>query len=183
MPRYYDEQRETTTTRPHRQGVHFPCKPSRESFPPNPSKELLARHGFFPAKDAKPEYDPDTERVVPVGWDREENQYGTWYIRRYEIQPLPESEVAATVREKRNALLTESDSRALPDYPHGEGERVQWLTYRQALRDVTRQEGFPYVVEWPDKPGSGHYFGHERGQKDTKKRQEEKKEWRGKARG
>jgi hypothetical protein len=43
---YYDEQNNTVTTRPHRQGIHFPCKPSRESFPPNPSKELLARHGF-----------------------------------------------------------------------------------------------------------------------------------------
>jgi len=28
----------------------------------------------------------------------------------------------------------------------------EWATYRQALRDITAQEGFPYEVVWPPKP-------------------------------
>jgi len=28
----------------------------------------------------------------------------------------------------------------------------EWSTYRQALRDITEQEGFPYQVTWPTKP-------------------------------
>lgn len=29
---------------------------------------------------------------------------------------------------------------------------TEWATYRQAFRDVTSQEGFPFTVEWPVKP-------------------------------
>lgn len=151
---YYDEQKEITTRKPHRRGVYYPCKPSRDSFPPNPSKELLARHGFYPAKDEKPEYDPEIEQVVPTGWEREGNQYGTQYVRQYEIRPLPEDEMAEKIRAKRDEMLAETDRYALPDYPHGDGERLAWLEYRQRLRDVTEQEGFPYAVEWPEKPAS-----------------------------
>lgn len=60
---------------------------------------------------------------------------------------------AAQVREDRDRLLAESDglvARAL------EAEDPELLArvkaYRQALRDVTTQPGFPENVAWPDKP-------------------------------
>ena len=40
----------------------------------------------------------------------------------------------------------------MPDYPLSDGERVQVFAYRQALRDVPTQEGFPREVAWPDVP-------------------------------
>lgn len=83
--------------------------------------------------------------------------------------------VASEVRAKRNALLTESDCRmafdrlgfeipstismttiisviknffeTLKQIKNGE-----WAEYRQALRDLTEQEGFPFNVEFPEKP-------------------------------
>lgn len=31
-------------------------------------------------------------------------------------------------------------------------DKVAWATYRQALRDIPSQDGFPYSVMWPTKP-------------------------------
>ncbi|WP_051183262.1 tail fiber assembly protein [Desulfocurvibacter africanus] len=62
--------------------------------------------------------------------------------------------LAAAVRAERNHKLRESDPLALPDYPHAdETVRQTWQDYRQALRDLPGQEGFPLDVTWPEKPG------------------------------
>lgn len=53
-------------------------------------------------------------------------------------------------RSKRDALLAESDWTQLKDVPVEVSE--QWQEYRQALRDVPQQEGFPFQVNWPSKP-------------------------------
>ena len=59
-------------------------------------------------------------------------------------------EAAASVRSTRDSLLAASDWTQLPDVP--EETRLAWATYRQALRDVPQQAGFPYQVVWPSKP-------------------------------
>jgi len=51
------------------------------------------------------------------------------------------------VRSLRNSLLAQSDVYALADRLTPE-----WASYRQALRDITEQTGFPYSVVWPTKP-------------------------------
>jgi len=51
------------------------------------------------------------------------------------------------VRENRNLLLELSDTMALADRITDE-----WRTYRQALRDVPAQSGFPTNVTWPVEP-------------------------------
>lgn len=51
------------------------------------------------------------------------------------------------VREERDALLAASDTMALADRITDE-----WRTYRQALRDVPAQAGFPNSVTWPTEP-------------------------------
>ncbi len=56
---------------------------------------------------------------------------------------------AGMVREQRNALLASSDWTQVADAPV---DQAEWGTYRQALRDVTAQEGFPWTVEWPVQP-------------------------------
>ena len=61
-----------------------------------------------------------------------------------ETKPLP---TEAEVRAKRDARLESSDTMALAD-------RITdaWRTYRQALRDVPDQSGFPTNVIWPVEP-------------------------------
>lgn len=52
-------------------------------------------------------------------------------------------------RFKRGELLAASDWTQVADAPV---DKAAWATYRQALRGITSQEGFPYSVVWPDKP-------------------------------
>lgn len=54
------------------------------------------------------------------------------------------------VRAKRQSLLTASDWTQLPDVPLE--TKALWATYRQALRDITDQTGFPFDVVWPESP-------------------------------
>ena len=54
---------------------------------------------------------------------------------------------ATQVRAQRDALLAASDSMALADRITDE-----WRTYRQTLRDVPAQSGFPTNVTWPVEP-------------------------------
>lgn len=58
------------------------------------------------------------------------------------------------VRSKRNSLLQESDWTDTASAPARLGEAVyqSWQSYRQALRDVTSQPGFPLEVVWPTPP-------------------------------
>jgi hypothetical protein len=53
------------------------------------------------------------------------------------------------VRSNRNLRLAECDWTQLPDAPVNAGD---WATYRQELRDVTAQTGFPWNVDWPEAP-------------------------------
>ena len=50
----------------------------------------------------------------------------------------------------RNKLLIETDWTQLPDVP--EVTRNLWVEYRQALRDITEQVGYPLNISWPTKP-------------------------------
>lgn len=55
-------------------------------------------------------------------------------------------------REIRNRLLAESDWVEFPTSPLTDEKRAAWRVYRQALRDVTTQVGFPLEIQWPVKP-------------------------------
>lgn len=55
---------------------------------------------------------------------------------------------AANVRTTRDAKLAETDWTGMSDVTMA----AEMTTYRQALRDITAQEGFPNEVTWPVKP-------------------------------
>lgn len=63
-------------------------------------------------------------------------------------------QMAADVRAKRDALLAASDYTQATDYPSTYAARTAWAEYRQQLRDVTKQTGFPAEVKWPTEPES-----------------------------
>ena len=62
---------------------------------------------------------------------------------------LKDNEQAINVRNTRNQKLAESDWTQIVDVPVN---KTAWATYRQVLRDVTEQAGFPWNVEWPTQP-------------------------------
>ncbi len=67
---------------------------------------------------------------------------------REEFDAMAAVILAEDVRLERDRLLRESDWASLPDVPASEA----WLAYRQALRDVPQQSGFPDDVDWPTPP-------------------------------
>ena len=56
---------------------------------------------------------------------------------------------SAAVRQERDKMLVDSDYTQVADAPADKGA---WAAYRQALRDVPAQAGFPENVQWPEKP-------------------------------
>lgn len=71
--------------------------------------------------------------------------------------PLPgptQEQLAESVRAKRDALLAACDWVAIRANELGEPVPQDWADYRQALRDVPEQAGFPENVEWPTEPES-----------------------------
>jgi nicotinamidase-related amidase len=59
-----------------------------------------------------------------------------------------DAEAAKAARSQRDSLLAATDWTALSDVTMS----AEMATYRQALRDITAQEGFPHSVTWPVKP-------------------------------
>jgi len=60
-----------------------------------------------------------------------------------------DAEQAKNVRASRDEKLKDCDWTQVADAPV---DKAVWATYRQALRDVTAQEGFPWTVTYPEKP-------------------------------
>ena len=73
---------------------------------------------------------------------------GTKAEQEAEYQAKLDVATSASVRNVRNERLAKTDWLALSDTAMS----AAWATYRQALRDVTAQEGFPNSITWPDEP-------------------------------
>lgn len=78
---------------------------------------------------------------------------GKWYTKYSvadmddEAKAAKDAEQAKSVREDRNKRLSETDWTQLPDAPV---DKTVWATYRQALRDISKQAGFPWEITWPE---------------------------------
>jgi hypothetical protein len=68
----------------------------------------------------------------------------------YAPPPLPMTESEA--REKRDKLLAETDWTQMPDSPLSDEQREAYRIYRQELRDIPSQAGFPASITWPELP-------------------------------
>ena len=63
-----------------------------------------------------------------------------------------DAEQAKSVRQQRDAKLAESDWRVIKALESNTPQDFAWATYRQALRDITSQTGFPWTIDWPVNP-------------------------------
>jgi hypothetical protein len=63
-----------------------------------------------------------------------------------------DTEQAKSVRSTRDTKLAECDWRVIKAAETATTLDAAWATYRQALRDVTAQSGFPWTITWPDAP-------------------------------
>ena len=66
-----------------------------------------------------------------------------------EYKATKDAEQAKSVRNQRTQMLKDSDWTQIAD---STANKTAWATYRQQLRDITTQAGFPWTVTWPDAP-------------------------------
>lgn len=126
---------------------------SNISFPMNISDEILEKFDVFSyVIEDKPIIDQKTQKIT-IG-EFIKNESGNW-IRTWNILQKSQEEIISwitgkeeEVRLKRNRLLNETDYLALADNTI----TPEMVLYRQALRDITLQDGFPENVIWPVKP-------------------------------
>lgn len=78
-----------------------------------------------------------------------DNEDGTAAQQEAAYKAQKDAEQAAAIRSQRNAKLAACDWTQLAD---SSADKPSWATYRQALRDVTGQAGFPWNVTWPVEP-------------------------------
>ena len=63
-----------------------------------------------------------------------------------------DAEQAKSIRGQRDIELAKSDWRVIKALESNQPQDFQWASYRQALRDITAQAGFPWNVTWPTQP-------------------------------
>lgn len=66
--------------------------------------------------------------------------------------PVDPEKLADAARAQRDALLSACDWVVVRAQELGEPVPEAWADYRQALRDVPQQEGFPENIDWPYAP-------------------------------
>ena len=105
----------------------------------------------------RPQVTPPYETVIRQGI---EEIKGKWFTK-YVIGPIftnqededsyrlnIDTQASESIRNTRNSLISKSDWMGCSDIVMSD----EWRQYRQLLRDITSQEGFPHNVDWPDEP-------------------------------
>ena len=122
------------------------------SFPPQLTAELLDSMGadvVFEGPQAQPtRYQVGFRDGVEQVDDKRFTKYSVVDMDQ-DAKDALDAQKAASVRSQRTQKLAESDWTQVADAPV---DKDAWAVYRQALRDVTTQTGFPWEVEWPTQP-------------------------------
>ena len=125
---------------------------SNTSMPQQLSEELLNDFGADVVLEG-PQAQPT--RYQTAFANGVEQLDGKWYTK-YSVAEMDaeaivakDIEQAKAMREQRGEKLKDSDWTQVADAPV---DKAIWATYRQALRDITAQSGFPWSVTWPDAP-------------------------------
>ena len=107
------------------------------SFSPDSDEVVFQWEGIIPEPTHSFHLGEDNRSVIENS-DSEKSQYTN-------------NIVAIAVRARRDELLRLSDYTQVGDSSHP-GTKEEWRTYRQALRDIPQQSGFPNTITWPNEP-------------------------------
>lgn len=83
-----------------------------------------------------------------------DNEDGTAAQQEAAYKAQKDAEQAASVRSDRDRRLAKTDWRVIKVLEAGSLQNFDWAAYRQMLRDVPSQGGFPWNVAWPTEPGA-----------------------------
>jgi len=107
----------------------------------------LEAFGLYPIVGDEPSH-TEQERIAGPQYVFD----GTQVNRVFTVEAIPDAEKASQVRAERDSKLAETDWVTTRAMDTGTAMSAEWSAYRQALRDITAQAGFPWNVTWPEKP-------------------------------
>lgn len=90
----------------------------------------------------------DCDDEVKIGWNYDGSNFTDPAVE-LEVEPTTE-QLEIEVRSRRNRLLESSDWTQSRDVTLSND--ADWKTYRQSLRDIPSQSGFPKEITWPTAP-------------------------------
>lgn len=123
------------------------------SFPQVLTPEIINDFGYDPVLEG-----PQPTLIPPYQYAQRDGVVevnGQWFTQYIAAEPDADGKAAMDaaqaerVREDRNQRLADCDWTQLPDAPV---DAAAWATYRQTLRDISGQAGFPWEVTWPTEP-------------------------------
>jgi hypothetical protein len=131
----------------------FRSRNKNTSFPSQWSVELVEELGLDPVFETPA---PTVTRYQTAYKDGvEQDSKGNW-VWKWSISEMDDEAKAAkdaaqatAVRADRDRRLADSDWTQVADSPV---DQAAWAAYRQGLRDVPAQAGFPWDITWPEKP-------------------------------
>jgi hypothetical protein len=122
------------------------------SFPKYPTDALLAEWGVYPVKPTSQPSVDHTKNVI----EKPPVKQGDQWVQVWEVSDATQSEIeqrlsdsSNNARSQRDKLLSESDWTQVDDAPV---DKAEWAAYRQVLRNIPQQDGFPTAIVWPEKP-------------------------------
>ena len=151
----------------------FRAENRNTSFPQQLTAEIIDSFGYDPVLEG-----PQATTIPPYQYSQRDGvvevngQWFTHYIagpiftdytdpdgvvhtaaEQYEAYCFgKDTEQGKSVRTDRNKRLADCDWTQLPDAPLNQEQKLAWVNYREELRNVPQQEGFPWTVIWPEQP-------------------------------
>jgi hypothetical protein len=125
------------------------------SFPDIMDDKLLAGFGVFSVEETLAPEPTLTKKVVeldPIYIDGQWKQQWELVDKTQQEIYVEKKQKEYEVRKERDRLLSESDWVVISSLEKGKTIPQDWIDYRQDLRDIPTQKGFPYDVIWPVKP-------------------------------
>lgn len=92
------------------------------------------------------------DRLSDLSWLGEAYADQGWFVVGEAPANLAQATEADLAWERAKKLLQESDWAALSDVPMTAGDKILWIEYRRALREIRLQPNFPTSINWPSKP-------------------------------
>lgn len=126
------------------------------SFPQVLTPEIINDFGYDPVLEGpQPTLIPPYQTSVRDGV---EEINGQWFTKYIAVEPDAEGKAAMDaeqskrVRSDRNNRLATCDWTQLQDSPLDPDAKAAWQLYRETLRMIPQQAGFPWDVQWPPEP-------------------------------
>lgn len=126
------------------------------SFPKTWTPELVEELGLDPVFETPAPTTTIYQTAFKDGveQDAKGNWVWKWTVSELdaEAKAAKDAEAAKAVRAQRDRLIAETDWLVIKNLELNQNVPGKWEVYRQDLRDIPQQAGFPHNVTWPVKP-------------------------------